>query len=184
MSMQSVLLTAALHYILCPSSLPPPLSPPAAGMLSPSPPNPISLLLSFQYNLSLLSPLRFLPSSSPSRFLMQHRHSANMWSSSSPPHPPHPSSPSSPLPVSGVFCLHPSRFCVCSPVCVGWLEYVVLNSPPNLHPSLSSLLSLPRSVSQSLPLHLHLPPLPLFICAFLRVVRLSPLVSPPSFSPS
>lgn len=141
MSMQSVLLTAALHYILSPSSLSPvsPLSPPAAGMLSPSPPNPISLLLSFQYNLSLLSPLRFL---------MQHGHGANMWSSSSPlltpPHPP-------------TLCrvLPPSIPILCLLSCLRGLARVcgpqLPTEPPSLPLlSLSSLLSLSLCVSFSL----------------------------------
>ena len=124
MSMQSVLLTAALHYILPPSSL-----------------SPLSPLL------QLVCCLPRLPTPSPSFCL------SNTISACYPPFvsscstdtvqtcgpPPHPSSPLLTLPLAGVFCLHPSRFCVCSPACVGWLEYVVLSSPPDLHPSLSSL---------------------------------------------
>ena len=159
MSMQSVLLTAALHYILCPSSLPPPLSPPAAGMLSPSPPNPISLLLSFQYNLSLLSPLRFLPSSSPSRFLMQHRHSANMWSSSSPSSPsspPHPLTPPHPP--------HPSQSLACF---------------ASIHPdSVFALLFAwaGSSMWSSTPHQTSIPPSPLFSLSLVQSHRVSPSI--------
>lgn len=138
MSMQSVLLTAALHYILSPSSL--------------SPLSPLSPLL------QLVCCLPRLPTPSPSFCL------SNTISACYPPFvsscstdtvrtcgpPPPPSSPLLTLPLSAVFCLHPSRFCVCSPACVGWLEYVVLSSLPNLHPSLSSLSSLSLCVSFSL----------------------------------
>lgn len=176
MSMQSVLLTAALHYILSPSSL--------------SPLSPLSPLL------QLVCCLPRLPTPSPSFCL------SNTISACYPPFvsscstdtvrtcgPPL-SSPLLTPPHPPTLCrvLPPSIPILCLLSCLRGLARVCGPQLPTEPPSLPllSLLSLSLCVVQSHRVSpsiciSHLPP---SISAFLRVVRLSLLVSPPSFSVS